>query len=210
MKKILFVLSLFLIIQPAMAKNVKVEAMSDFSTANPPNSWKVKVVEGFVADNGKVVNANTVIEGKIMNVRGPKRLKQNATFRFVPQTYYEPASGEKHTVKRDFEGKYSSISDIDAKKLAQTGAITAGNMLIGSFVAPTVGLVEGVVKNEKGNRAKSAVVGAYERTPLSYANKGKDIEIKKGQRFTMSFKLKGEPEVEQEDKPNYSYEIVNE
>ena len=79
-------------------------------------------------------------------------------------------------------------------------------MLIGSFVAPAVGLVEGVVKNEDGNRAKSAVVGAYERTPLSYANKGQEIEFKQGQVFVMSFKLK--EEVEAENLPNYSYEIV--
>ena len=77
-------------------------------------------------------------------------------------------------------------------------------MLIGSFVAPTVGLVEGAVKNEKGNRAKSAVVSAYESTPLSYANKGKDLEFKKGQIFIMNFKLNNK---EKNNKPNYSYEL---
>lgn len=210
MKKILLILSAILIMQPVMAKNVKVIAMEDFSTANPPTSWKVKIMEGFVANDGTVVNPNTVIEGKIINVKAPKRLKQNATFRFVPQTYYEPVSGEKHVVKREFEGKYSSISDLDVKTVAKKGAVTAGNLFIGSFVAPAVGLVEGAVKNEKGNRAKSAAISAYESTPLSYVNKGKEIEIKKGQSFTMSFKLKDEPEDVPEDKPNYSYEIVNE
>ena len=90
--------------------------------------------------------------------------------------------------------------------LAKKGAVTAGNMLIGSFVAPTVGLVEGAVKNEKGNRAKSAVVSAYESTPLSYASRGKELEFKKGQVFIMNFKLKEE---ETPDVPNYSYEISN-
>lgn len=208
MKRIFVSLFVLLIMQPVMAKNVKVEALSDFSTANPPSVWSVKFIEDFVTKDGYLVAKNSVVEGKIINVKAPKRLKQNATFRFVPQTFFDYKNGDTQVIKKEFEGKYSSISDLDAKKLAKTGAITAGNMLIGSFVAPTVGLVEGVVKNENGNRAKSAVVGAYERTPLSYANKGKEIEIKKGQVFTMSFKLKGEPD-EEENKPNYSYEIVN-
>ena len=206
MKKILLVISIMLVINPVMAKNIKVEALDKFSTANPPKTWKIKVLETFVADNGITIHQGTVIDGDIVNVKSPQRLKRNATFRFVPKTYTDPKIGATKTVKRDFEGKYSSTGNIDKKELAKTGAISAGNMLIGSFVAPAVGLVEGVVKNEDGNRAKSAVVGAYERTPLSYANKGQEIEFKQGQVFVMSFKLK--EEVEAENLPNYSYEIV--
>ena len=80
-------------------------------------------------------------------------------------------------------------------------------MLIGSFVAPAVGLVEGAVKNERGNRAKSAAISAYESTPLSYANKGKELEFQSGQIFIMNFKLKNEDE-EIINKPNYSYEMA--
>ena len=96
-----------------------------------------------------------------------------------------------------------------AGNLAKKGALTAGNMLVGSFVAPAVGLVEGAVKNNEGNRAKSAVVSAYENTPLSYASKGKELEFKKGQVFIMNFKLREEIEEPEENMPNYSYEIIN-
>ena len=66
------------------------------------------------------------------------------------------------------------------------------------------------VKNEEGNRAKSAAVSVYESTPLSYASKGKELEFKKGQIFIMNFKLKDEEEEQAiEDKPNYTYEIEN-
>ena len=206
MKKFLFMLSIFLIVNPVMAKNIKVEALSDFSTAAPPKTWRVKILEGFVANNGVVIHPNTIVEGKIVGTTSPKRLKRNATFKFVPKVYYDPQIGYSQEVKRDFEGKYSSMSDLDAKTVVKKGAVTAGNLFIGSFVAPAVGFVEGVVKNEEGNRAKSAVVSAYESTPLSYASKGKDIELKSGQVFIMSFKLKDEVET---DKPNYSYEITN-
>lgn len=207
MKRIVLIISALLVMSPVMAKNIKVEALDNFSTANPSKTWKVKILEGFTADSGVVVHPNTVIEGNIVNVKSPQRLKRNATFRFVPTTYYDPQVGEAKPVRREFEGKYSSTSNLDKKNLAKTGAISAGNMLIGSFVAPTVGLVEGVVNNKEGNLAKSAVVGAYERTPLSYANKGQEMEFKKGQVFTMNFKLKGEEEAE--NLPNYTYEVVN-
>lgn len=206
MKKFLFILAMLFIINPVYAKSIKVQAMKDFSTANPPKVWKIKVLETFTAESGLIVHQNTVIEGDIVNVKSPQRLKRNATFRFVPKTYYDPYNGETKFVKRDFEGKYSSRGDLNVKVLAKKGAVTAGNMLIGSFVAPTVGLVEGAVKNERGNRAKSAVVSAYESTPLSYANKGKEIELKNGQIFVMNFKLKSEEE--DENLPNYSYEMI--
>ena len=208
MKRFLLVLALCLIINPVMAKNVKVEALSSFSTANPSSTWKIKIKDNFIMEDGTRVRANTIVEGKVVEVSGPKSLKRNATFKFVPVKYYDPKDDKVKNVKRDFEGKYSSMSEINAKTVAKKGAVTAGNMLIGSFVAPAVGLVEGAVKNEKGNRAKSAVVSAYESTPLSYASKGKDIEIKQGQTFIMSFKQKSEAE-EIADEPNYTYEMAN-
>lgn len=208
MKKIILLLTLLSIISPAIAKNVKVEALSSFSTANPSKTWQLKVVEGFVADNGIVVHPNTIFEGRIIDVTSPKRLKRAASFTFVPLTYYDPLVGLTKDVERDFQGKYSSKTEMTAKNLAKKGALTAGNVLVGSFVAPAVGLVEGAVKNDEGNRAKSAVVSAYENTPLSYASKGKELEFKKGQVFIMNFKLKDEEQIK-ENKPNYSYEIIN-
>lgn len=208
MKRFLLILSVLLLASPVMAKGVKVEALSNFSTENPPATWRLKVVEGFVADNGIVVHSGTIFDGKITNVTSPKRLKRAASFTFIPQTYYDPQVGITKDVKRDFQGKYSSKTEMTAGNIAKKGAITAGNVLIGSFVAPTVGLVEGAVKNEKGNRAKSAAISAYENTPLSYVNKGKELEFKKGQVFIMNFKLK-EEDFETQNEPNYSYEIRN-
>ena len=59
-----------------------------------------------------------------------------------------------------------------------------------------------------GSGGLSAAISAYESTPLSYANKGKELEFTRGQVFIMNFILRSEEE-NQADKPNYSYEIVN-
>ena len=209
MKKIILILSAFLIINPVIAKSVKVEALSDFSTANPSKTWKVKIVEGFVLNDETVVHPNTIIEGDVIDVSSPKRLKRAASFKFVPKRYYDPQVGYTKDVEKEFQGKYSSKTEMTAGNIAKKGALTAGNVLVGSFVAPAVGLVEGAIKNGEGNRAKSAVVSAYENTPLSYASKGKELEFKKGQVFIMNFKLKTDNEEIIENKPNYSYEISN-
>lgn len=207
MKRILLISALLLIgFQPALAVNVKVQAMSDFSTANPAKTWKVKVAENTTLKNGNVLTSGSIIEGRIENVKGPARLKRNATFVFIPTIYHDATTNTATPVKRDFTGKYSTRGDMTVKGVATEGAIIVGNQLANGVVGPAVGLVQGVIKNEEGNRAKSAAMGVYKRTPLSYASKGKDIEVKQGQVFVMSFKEANEPDNEV-DEPNYHYTI---
>ena len=208
MKRILLVTVLMLLgFQPSMAKNVKVEALSDFSTANPPKTWKVKVIEDTTLKNGNILNSGSIIEGKIENVKGPARLKRNATFVFVPTTYYDAKTNASSSVKKDFTGKYNAKGDLNAKTVATESAIFVGNQLANGVIGPAVGLVQGVIKNEEGNRAKSAAMGAYKRTPLSYASKGNELEVKQGQVFVMSFKEASEPD-DEVDKPNYHYTVI--
>ena len=45
MKNLLLTITALLIIAPAMAKDIKVEALADFSTTNPPKTWQVKTLE---------------------------------------------------------------------------------------------------------------------------------------------------------------------
>lgn len=208
MKKKLILLSVLLLgLQPVMAKNIKVQAMSDFSTANPPETWSLKVVEDVVTkDDSYVIPAGSVINGKITNVTDPKRLKRNATFTFIPVSLYDAGKKQTFHIEQNVQGKYSSMSDVSAGSLAKSGAIFVGNKLVDGVFGPGVAIVEGAVKNEHGNRAKSAAVSLYESTPLSYANKGKEMEIKKDQIFIMNFKTKDD-ETEERNKPNYEYTI---
>ena len=208
MKRFLIILSamVFITIQPVMAKGIKVQAMGNFSTANPSKTWAVQLVDNVTVNDGTVYYAGSVIYGNIVGVTDPKRLKRNATFTFVPTKYYDSKTEKYYNVKRNFEGRYSSRSDLSAGSVIKTGAVAAGNHFISGFIGPGIALVEGVVKNEEGNRAKSAVVSVYESTPLSYVNKGKELELKKGQVFVMNFNLVDEEE-EAQNLPNYSYTI---
>ena len=198
MKKFLLILGFIILAGslPVMAKNVKVQAMSDFSTENPPGIWNLKIVEGFTTKNGFQVVEGSVLTGKIIDVTDPKRLKRNATFRFIPVSYHDIRNGETYGIDKEIVGKYNSLGDIKATDVIEKGAVTAGNYFISSTIGPGVALVKGAVKNESGNRAKSAVVSVYESTPVSYISKGKELEIKEGQVFLMSFKLQDEEDDE--------------
>ncbi len=209
MKKFLFTLVMMLFaLQPVMAKNIKVEAMSDFTTANPPKNWQLKIVEP-VEVNGYLLEADSIIEGNIADVVAPKRLKRNASFVFVPVMYKDAKTGQIYQIKRHWDGKYSFLSDVSVGSLAKQGAVYAGNKLLDGFFGPSFAVIEGAVKNEQGNRVKSAAVSLYESTPLSYANKGEDINIPKGTVFVMSFKDSDEKEAKPQE-PNYSYTMPDE
>ena len=62
-----------------------------------------------------------------------------------------------------------------------------------------VAAVQGVVKNEEGNRLKSGVVSAYEASPASYVKKGEDLEF--GVKDIFYLKV---PKI---DAPNYKYTV---
>lgn len=210
MRKIfLLILSFVISVSSAYAKNLKVEAMSYLSTENPPETWKVRIVDGFIAENGFVVYAGSILEGRIESVSEPKRLKRNAAFVFVPTKYYDAGDKTYKTVTEKIQGKYSSMTDVTVGSVAKTGAVMVGDKVIGSFFGSGVALVQGAVKNEQGNRAKSAAVSVYENSPLSYINKGKELEIQEGQIFVMSFKQIKDDE-EDKDKPNYEYTMPDE
>ena len=77
-------LILALLGQPVFAKTVAVEAMSDFTTENPPKEMSVKLLEDVVVDENLTIKAEDIIDGTVIDVTDPKRLKRNATFTFVP------------------------------------------------------------------------------------------------------------------------------
>lgn len=172
-----------MLFMPVLAKNVEVEALSNFSTDNPPKTYAVKIVEPIATDKG-VIESGSILEGKI-SAKDAKRLKIDATFSFVPTTLTEP-NGNVIKVKRSYIGKYSK--GLDKGQLAKTAVLSAGNFVIKGFSTGYTAL-EGAVKNEQGNVLKSSAVAVYKNSPLSYAQKGNALEIKEGEHFFINFKL---------------------
>jgi len=182
MKNLFLLIALSVVMcTPALALNVEVEALSDFSTDNPPQIYSVKTIEPFNTARG-IIESGSIIQGKI-TTQDAKRLKQDATFSFVP-TYLVTPQGEVIPVKRSYIGKYRK--EIDKKQIAKSAALTAGNFVVKGFSTGFTA-IEGAVKNEQGNRLKSTAVAVYESTPVSYIQKGNALKIQQGQHFYINF-----------------------
>ena len=171
---------------PALALNVEVEALSDFSTDNPPKSYSVKIVEPINTESYNI-ESGSIIEGKII-AKDAQISKRDATFSFIP-TYLVTPEGQVLKVKKNFIGKYKK--EIDKKKIAKTAVLSAGNFAV-KGLSTGVNALEGAVKNEQGNIIKSTAVAVYEGSPVSYIQKGEALTIEKGQHFYMNFKIEGD------------------
>ena len=100
MKKAVILLAfLFAAIMPASAETIKVEALSDFTTENPPETLTVKAVTDLNLDDELLILEGNILKGDIVDVSSPKRLKRDATFSFI-LTEYTDNYGIVHKVER--------------------------------------------------------------------------------------------------------------
>lgn len=201
MKKFCWTIFLLLIMlsQPVLAKPIAVEALSDFTTENPPKEMSIKLLEDIAVDDTLTIKAETIVDGNVVDVTDPKRLKRNASFTFVP-TSYRDERGQVVVIKNYYPAKYTT--KVNKGQLAKSAALGVGSFFV-KGLSIGYSAVEGAIKNEKDNRFKSSVTEVYQDSPLSYVEKGEELVIEKGQLFFLNFKTKDD--VPEEDKPNYEY-----
>ena len=199
MKKFLIVFAFLFISAPVMAKTVPVQALDDFSTGNPPHAMSIKILEGVVLDQNLTFENGFVIDGKVVDVTKPKRLKRDASFTFVPLSYTD-LDGNVRDIKGYYPGRYTT--KLNKGELAKNAALGVGSFFV-KGLSIGYSAVEGAIKNEKDNRFKSSVTEVYEDSPLSYVEKGGELVIAKDQMFYLNFKAKDD--VEEENLPNYEY-----
>lgn len=185
--------------QPVLAKPIAVEALSDFTTENPPKEMSIKLLEDIAVDDTLTIKAETIVDGNVVDVTDPKRLKRNASFTFVP-TSYRDERGQVVVIKNYYPAKYTT--KVNKGQLAKSAALGVGSFFV-KGLSIGYSAVEGAIKNEKDNRFKSSVTEVYQDSPLSYVEKGEELVIEKGQLFFLNFRTKDD--VPEEDKPNYEY-----
>ena len=197
------IIALFLIILlqsctlSTYARTVKVMALNSFDSLNPPKNFKVKLLEPFYIEQDNLnLYENYILDGYIDGVIPPKRLKQDATFVFVPTNYI------------DNENQAHKISDIMG---VHTTKINKTDLVVGSALILTLGAIpalltvtgffaaEGAIKDDTGNRLKASANNAYNKSFLSLGEKGKDLYINKYETFLLNIAVINNQE------PNYSY-----
>lgn len=184
MKKILLTITLlFFGLIPAFADTMVVQAQSEISTTRPDEIVKVQVLRD-CSLNGTELKIGYVLTGKII-ITDAKRLKRNATFSFYPINYTD-LNGNTVRFTELYYGKFSAKFEIDPKKLAESAVLGVANHF---FEGVRTGFyaVKGAVENEQGNRLKSSATSVYEHSPLSYIEKGGDLNLAKDTVFGLKF-----------------------
>lgn len=202
MKRIFLTLLICLISQSAFAKTIHVQALEDFSTGNPPKEYSIKVLDELQLSENVTVKENDTLLGKIVDVTDPKRLKRDASFTFVPETI-KTKNGETIRIIGYYPAKYTT--KLNKGQIAKSTALGVGSYFV-KGLSLGYSAIEGAVKNEQDNRFKSSVTSVYESSPVSYVEKGKELEIKKDEVFLLNFRVKEDDD----NLPNYEYEKLPE
>lgn len=185
MKKLyMFLVAMIFAVTPVLADTMSVQAVTEISTEHPHSIIKVRVIRDCMLDNIEL-KVGDILEGKMLNVTEPQRLKRDASFTFYPLNYTDNAGKQKH-IGKIYVGSYTPHFDIDAKKLAKNTVLIVGNHFV-KGVSAGYYAVEGAVKNEDDNRLKSAAENVYENSPLSYVEKGEQLNIKPDTCFGLKF-----------------------
>ena len=170
----------------ANAETMQVMSLGEFSTENPSEYIELQLCDDFVYGPEIDLRAGYQIKAKVVDVVSPKRLKRNAKFSIILVSYKD-FGGNVHNFPEEYVGKFSPKFQLDKGEIAKDAALAVGNYFV-KGISIGYNAVEGAVKNEEGNRFKSGVTAAYESSPLSYANNGEEIEIKKYDFFSFKFK----------------------
>lgn len=210
MKKLLILGALLIIGTSAFAKTVKVEAITSFSTIDPPERIELKAIDEIQLTKDIKIEEGDILTGTLTDIKDPKRLKRDATFKYEIKTVTNALGRTKHVNENNI-GKYVPPFKLDKKEIAKSAALTVGDHFV-SGLSLGYHAIEGAVGEEaKGHRIHSAVENVYENSVLSYASKGDEIEIKTGDIFGLKLKAADEPDEEETvGPPNYTYEMPDE
>ena len=192
-KILLATLSMFITLLSANAAtdNIHVTMVGEFDTANPAKTINVRVIESGVLGN-YLLKTGDILHCNVIKVTDPKRGKRKASFVVCPTSF--TSEGTTTVIKESFYGKYADkvlskeeLKNVDAMQVGKKAAVTVGNHFV-KGIAPAVSLAEGMIKNEEGNRIESGVKKVYKDSPLSYVEKGEELELETGESFYLKFK----------------------
>ena len=101
MKKVFVFILLALSCNSVWAKTLNVEALSDFSTANPSEYLEVKILDTYVTKNDFVIHAGSIVNGKITDVKEFYTASDSEIVRFSENDISEFFDGTLNTGERE-------------------------------------------------------------------------------------------------------------
>ena len=185
MKKFLFIL-IFLTTSAFASDKIHLQALQDYNSSNPNETFSAQVLETSVMDNIVLLEGDK-INCVLLKIKNPKRAKIDAKVYFQIVSYENPRG--LHEISKKLTAKYAKrvlnkeeVINIPPKKVAKTALSIAGGAVVEGF-SYGVSFVDGLITNEEGNRLKSGAKQVYDDSFVSYIEYGQDVDIKTGDVF---------------------------
>lgn len=180
MKKIFYTILFYFLITPfVFAQNILVESMTDFNTNDDEKVFSAKVVEEAELSDGKIIKANSTINGTILKTVDAKRGKRNAYIVIQPESF--EINGVVHLIEdENLEAKVVGYSKRDYKKTALDAGLAVGGYFVKGLSQVFYFSKGLIIPDEDKSRIKTAFHNVYENTPFVYIEKGEDVDIEKG------------------------------
>ena len=180
MKKIFYTILFYFLITPfVFAQNILVESMTDFNTNDNEKVFSAKVVEETELSDGKIIKANSTINGTILKTVDAKRGKRNAYIVIQPESF--EIDGVVHLIEdENLEAKVVGYSKRDYKKTALDAGLAVGGYFVKGLSQVFYFSKGLIIPDEDKSRIKTAFHNVYENTPFVYIERGENVDIEKG------------------------------
>ena len=188
MKRIVIVLLIFLSFPVEKSygffeEKIQVTILKNFSGSEPYKKVEIKTENEYFTNDGILFEKDSIIRGKVIEIRDAKRAKTDAYFICKIEEYTKPSQCNK-------------IERLDNPLIAQSERYIKGEKLktiesvsttTASFLSPIPGisagyyLLKGMIKKEENeNRIKSGLHSVYNNSIISYVEKGANLNLKSG------------------------------
>lgn len=144
--------------------------------------------------NGINFEYGSIIKGRMLEVKLPKRGKRDAYFIFMPESYTIPSKKITKSLRhKNLEAKLSGYEKLNKIKLIEKTGVYAGGIAIPG-ISQAYWFSKGSIKPQKGQtRTKSGLNSVYENSPISYIEQGDELIVKEGRFLKMEFYLANQP-----------------
>lgn len=180
MKKIFYTILFYIAIAPAvLAQNILVQSMTEFEQNDNEKVFSAKVVEETELSDGKIIEANSILNGTIIKTVDAKRGKRDAYIVIQPESF--EIDGVIHLIEdENLEAKVVGYSKRDYKKTALDAGLAVGGYFVKGLSQVFYFSKGLIIPDDDKSRIKTAFHNVYENTPFVYVERGDEIDIEKG------------------------------
>ena len=180
MKKIFYTILFYIAIAPAvLAQNILVQSMTEFEQNDNEKVFSAKVVEETELSDGKIIKANSILNGTIIKTVDAKRGKRDAYIVIQPESF--EIDGVIHLIEdENLEAKVVGYSKRDYKKTALDAGLAVGGYFVKGLSQVFYFFFFLIIPDDDKSRIKTAFHNVYENTPFVYIERGDEIDIEKG------------------------------